>query len=408
MAKTSIKLKFRASTDKSGTKEGSLYFQVIHDSTPRQAHTRQHIFADEWDSTHNAIVCAAAQTDSRKQHLLSVQRIVTSQEALLRAIVSEKADTGKPFSADDIIEEYSKREPGSSSMFTYIEKLIERLVAMKREGTAKTYKSTLNSFRRFRCDIDLSFYDFNAHVVEEYDAWLKHKGLTRNTISFYMRTLRTICNRAIEDGLAEKSAVSPFTGVFTGMDKTAKRALPIGIISRIKHLDLSATPAQDFARNIFLLSFCLRGMSFIDMAFLKKSNLRNGVLTYTRHKTNQQMKIRWESQMQQILERTPQSTNAFLLPIIKKEDGTERIQYTNKLKSVNRALKRIAEQLDLPSISTYSSRHSWASAAQESNVPLAIISSGMGHNSLSTTQIYLSTISCDKVDDANRMIISGI
>lgn len=43
-------------------------------------------------------------------------------------------------------------------------------------------------------------------------------------------------------------------------------------------------PSADFARDMFMLSFYLRGMSLMDMAFLRKSDLSYGYVTYRRRK----------------------------------------------------------------------------------------------------------------------------
>ena len=60
---------------------------------------------------------------------------------------------------------------------------------------------------------------------------------------------------------------------------------------------------MDYARDIFMFSFYTRGMSFIDMAYLKKKDLQNGVLSYRRHKTDQQLFIKWEKPMQKIVDK---------------------------------------------------------------------------------------------------------
>ena len=119
-----------------------------------------------------------------------------------------------------------------------------------------------------------------------YEAWLHGKGITKNSSSFYMRILRAVYNRAVEKELTSNR--NPFKHVYTGVDKTVKRAIPLKAIKKIKNLDLSLHPALDFARDMFLFSFYTRGMSFIDMAYLKKKDLQNGILSYRRHKTGQQ------------------------------------------------------------------------------------------------------------------------
>ena len=198
---------------------------------------------------------------------------------------------------------------------------------------------------------------------------------------------------------------NPFRHVYTGVDKTVKRAIPIKAIKALKMLDLSKKPSLEFARDMFMFSFYTRGMSFIDMAYLKKTDLQNGILTYRRRKTGQELNIKWEKCMDEIVTKFPENQTDFLLPIIK-EQGGERRQYDNALHLVNYHLKELSTMLKLQRpLSMYVARHSWASAAKAKNVPLSVISEGMGHDSETTTQIYLASLETSVVDKANKMIL---
>ena len=172
-------------------------------------------------------------------------------------------------------------------------------------------------------------------------------------------------------------------------------------------MDLSDTPTLDFARDIFLFSFYMRGMSFIDIAYLKKKNLSNGFVVYNRRKTGQQMVVKWEKSMAEIVNKHENVNTMFLLPIISAQDGTERKQYLNKMLLVNRYLKKVAELagIGIP-LTMYVARHSWANIAQSKNIPLKAISLGMGHDNEETTRIYLSSIQTDVIDNANSKILS--
>ena len=216
--------------------------------------------------------------------------------------------------------------------------------------------------------------------------------------------IRDRYNRALEKELVEQR--NPFRHVYTGVDKTVKRAIPLSAIKRMKNLDLSLQPNLEFARDMFLFSFYTRGMSFIDMAHLKKKDLQNGFLSYRRRKTGQRMVIRWEKCMQEIVDKYPINETEYLLPIITKWDEDYRKQYANELHRVNHLLKKIGKQLDLPiPLTMYVGRHSWASIAKSRNVPISVISEGMGHDSESTTQIYLASLDTTVVDKANKKIL---
>lgn len=296
---------------------------------------------------------------------------------------------------------------GSLSIFEYIQLQIRRLKKIGRFRTSEIYEQTLKCFMKFRHGKDLNLALFCSDIIEQFECYLRSKGLSRNTTSFYMRVLRSIYNRAVEDGLVKQT--NPFRRVYTGVDKTAKRAITIKEIKRIKELDLMKYPVLDYSRDIFLFSFYLRGMSFVDIAYLRKRDLSNGYISYTRRKTGQQLVIRWERPMQEIVDKYPENNTQYLLPIITRQDGTERRQYLNKIVSVNRKLKRIAVMagITIP-LSMYVARHSWASIAKSKNVPLSVISEAMGHDNEETTRIYLLAIQSNLIDEANNRIIKEL
>lgn len=222
-----------------------------------------------------------------------------------------------------------------------------------------------------------------------------------------MRIMRTIYNKAVQAGLT--TDCHPFHPVYTGIDKTIKRAITKADISRIKEADLSHRHTLSFARDIFLLSFYLRGISPIDLAFLRKADIIHGIIVYTRSKTGQQMRVRIVPDIQRILDKYADTHTQYLLPLIKREDGTERAQYRNSAQRINRHLKQLSEHLQLSApLTLYVARHSWASIAHSDNVPLHVISVAMGHDSEVTTQIYLSSILSTQIDEANSMIINSL
>lgn len=294
-----------------------------------------------------------------------------------------------------------------SWLFPFMQAQVERLRLAGKNRTAETYAATLRSFRRFRQDEDLPLTQFSSELMEAYEAYLRASGLTPNTTSFYSRILRAVYNRAVEQGLVEDC--KPFKRVYTGVDKTAKRALPLALIRQIKTLDLHSIPTLEFARDMFMMSFYLRGMSFIDMAYLRKSDLKNGCITYRRRKTGQQLIIAWTYEMQQILNRHPFNPTHYLLPIITDPDINDRRAYRNVGYNINYSLKRIAAMVGITvPLTMYVARHSWASAAREMGVPISVISEGMGHDSEATTRIYLASLDTHVVDRANQLILAAL
>lgn len=297
-------------------------------------------------------------------------------------------------------------DKGSTLISTHIEKLIRQLHDDRRPRSAEIYRCALNSLKRFLPDSDIALDDIDAPLMKRYEHFLHNRGLTPNTTAFYLRVTRTIYRLAVRQGLTTDR--HPFDYVATGHATTVKRALPIDVISRIARLD-NLTPLQLLARDLFLFSFYTRGMAFVDMAYLRHSDISNGTLTYHRHKTGQQLTVRWEQQMQDIVDRHPNGNADYLLPIIRRNNGRERGQYRHCHRIVNQQLRTIGQRLGLHQpLTTYVARHSWASIARTMDVPIGIISEAMGHTSEHTTRIYLKSLDTERLDSLNRSIIQAV
>ncbi len=399
---TSIKVKYRPSSV--GNKEGAIYYQIIHDRKVRQLNTDYHVFAYEWDEYRSMVT--AEPNSERKSFVLSIrERIRWDVERLTK--IDKKLDTeGLTYSADDIIDEFRRYEK-EYSLFNYMESLIIKFKQNGKLRTSETYTAALNSFKKFRKDEDLMLDCLTSEIMKAYESWHKSNGNSPNTISFYTRILRAVYNRAVEDEIIENR--NPFRHVYTGVDKTTKRALPLSIIKKIKNLDLSLTPSLEYARDMFMMSFYLRGMSFIDMSYLKKTDLKNGSVVYRRRKTGQQLTIGWTTQMQSLIDKYPDNPTQYLLPIIKTVGCNERCAYRNAGYNINHNLKKIAAMVGVQiSVTMYVARHSWASAAKAKGIPLSVISEGMGHDSEATTQIYLASLDTSVVDKANDLILKSL
>lgn len=398
----SIKVKLRPSTI--ADCEGTIYYQIIHDRKVRQLLTNYKLFPAEWDERRSMVT--SGQNSERKSFILSIrERIRWDMERLTK--IGRKLDAeGLIYTADEVIDEFN-RYAHEYSLFNFMESLIARFKQNGKIRTSETYRSTLNSFKKYRKDKDIMLDCITSETMEGYEAWHRKRGVAPNTISFYTRILRAVYNRAVEDDIIENR--NPFRHVYTGVDKTVKRALPLALIKKIKVLDLSLLPTLDYARDMFLMSFYLRGMSFIDMAFLRKTDLKNRYVTYRRRKTGQQLIIEWTKEMQMILDKYPENNSDYLLPIIRNPGTNERCTYRNAGYNINHNLKRIAEIVGITiPLTLYVARHSWASAAKAKGIPVSVISEGMGHDSEATTQIYLASLDTSAVDKANSLILRSL
>lgn len=395
---TSIKVKFRASKNKQ--KAGTIYYQVIHNRVVRQQKTDYYLFAHEWDDNKGVVVISNGE---RLVYLQSIQQRIGFDIKRLQEIILKLESRQQRYTVDDVIDMF-RHSLIEKSLFNFMHAVIVQLQQMGRLRTSETYRATLRSFMHFRENSDIFLDEFTPDLMIMYEAYLHNRGLIKNSTSFYMRILRAVYNRAVEKGIVDNQY--PFKHVYTGIDKTVKRAISLRAIKQIKKLDLSSQPSLCFARDMFLFSFYTRGMSFIDMAYLRKKDLCQGTLSYRRRKTGQQLFIKWERCMQTIVTRYNVPQSEYLLPIIKPQNGDERRQYQNAMYQINRKLKIIGKMVNLQQpLTLYAARHSWASIAKNNNIPISVISKGMGHDSEMTTQIYLASLDSAVVDRANSMII---
>ena len=401
MKATSFKVKFRASTVEG--KEGSVYYQVIHNRTVRQISTAYKLFTSEWDSEAGKVITHQG-TEERISVLKSVAEGIRCDMQRLRQVADTLAASPSGYTADEVVAAFHARRT-DASLQNFMQQCIAKLIRMGRTGTANGYKSTLNSFMRFRKGQDIMLNAIDSDVIQLYEAHLRLTNVARNSSSFYMRNLRTVYNMAIEQQLTPQR--TPFAHVYTGIDKTVKRALSISQIRQLKNADLTDNPAQALARDMFMFSFYTRGMALADMANLTTANLRNGYLVYRRQKPRQELYVKWEPCMQEIVDRYPRQS-PFLLPLIKSEED-KRDQYKLTQQRVNHNLKKLSERLGLPHPLTMSmARHSWASIANSKDIALSVIGEGLGYNSENATRIYLAQIDTSQVDRANKKILNEL
>lgn len=400
---SSVKVKFRPSTVPGLS--GTVFYQVSHNRMVRQLATAYKIFPSEWDNSRHCI--SVSPDPYRNNILIALHDSICHDMDRFNRIISLLKHRNIGFGPDDVITAFV-RLSDKLSLFNFME---ARIVWLQQNGqirTSETYRSTLNSFRRFRRNEDILLDTITPEIIESYGAYLRRCGLIPNSISFYMRILRAVYNRACSIGLVE-AGCRPFAHVYTGVDKTTKRAVDLNTIRKIRDLDLSANPSADYARDIFMLSFYTRGMSFVDLAYLRKTDLCGCVLTYRRRKTGQLITVKWTHEMQDILDKYPTNETDYLVPIITSTAASPRRQYRNRHYMVNYNLKTIAKRLGLQiPLTTYVSRHAWASIAKAKGVSLGTISEGLGHDSEQTTQIYLASLDTSAVDQANDLILSSL
>ena len=296
-----------------------------------------------------------------------------------------------------------------------ISELISKLAfEFQTEGSERTrecYESTLKSVLNFtRGNVPEISDVFSKNFLHRYQEHMLTRGLRRNTISFYMSILRSTYNYAVENQLVVFT-YGLFEHVFTGSEPTVKRAASMSTINKLLKADLSASPILNHCRNLFVLSFYLQGMSFIDMAYLRKSDWQGNMISYRRHKTGGLVNVSVLDEAAELLDRYSIESGAspYLLPIVTLDGSEGRKQYKNALRNHNRRLKSLSQELGLEeNLSSYVARHSWATIAHHSGVDVSVVSMGMGHHTEEMTRIYLSSFEQSELTLANRVVLEAV
>lgn len=274
----------------------------------------------------------------------------------------------------------------------------------KRRGSVSksTLENELTAVRSFvkNAGRSLTFSDLTPELIQRYEKSLLNRGLLPNTSACYLRSLRAVLNRCQVDGSRL------FGDVHTGREETEKRAADEGTIRKIKALCLKEDSVEHRARVLFIFSIMAMGIPFVDLAHLRKSDVRNGYIIYHRRKTGKRVKVKMEPCMQKIIDRFGRHDGSYLFPLLK--TGSER-EYLTLLSRYNRALGRLSAKLRLSQkLTSYTVRHTWATMAYCKGTPLAVISKALGHSSPVVTQNYLKEIDDEAVVQANSQILREI
>ncbi len=287
----------------------------------------------------------------------------------------------------------------TSDITLYLRNRIVELHTQGHHGTARKYATLLSNLRAYLGRRPWPLGSTSRLLIQAFADYLLSRGITRNTLSSYLRPLRALLRRAWRDDLLVYDN-RWFADVYTGIDTTSKRAISDNDLKAVFTLDLAASPRLALARDALRFSFHARGMAFVDLAHLTSGNISDGRLVYARHKTGQLLNIAIDPVMRAILHRYADTGSPYLFPFLRGTSG-----YESALRCYNYHLRQISRKaLCSRTISSYAIRHTWATRAIRMHVPVSVISAGMGHTSERTTRIYLDTIFDPRIDEANTLV----
>ena len=243
-------------------------------------------------------------------------------------------------------------------------------------------------------------------TIKGYERWLRSRQICLNTISCYMRSLRSLFNK-IDKG---NTKTDLFNNVFTGRTNTEKRSVPESDIKKLSRLNLKPSSFESLVRDLFIFSFYALGMPFVDLAFLKKNQIKDDKLIYYRHKTGQSITIKLEPCMKDILRRYLSDSREYVFPIIKSPDEDKAYaEYQIMLNRYNKKVKKLAQMAGIENrLTSYTPRHTWASLAYNNCIDLHVISKALGHTNPQTTLTYIRQIDDVRLEEANHAIVGKV
>lgn len=379
-----------------------IIFRLTHNRKTTSISTGFCVSENHWDKKRKEVKPNYKEVES----VSLLNTIILKERARLSDIINKLYGKGElQYLSIQQIKQQLTITANFKSFIQYGEHLVEELKSVRRFGTARSYKCTLKIMMTFAKKKDIKFNVNYGFLIKFEKFHLKKEGNNLNGLAAYLRTIRAIYNKGINDGCIEKEAY-PFTKYKIKTTSTRKRALDISYIQKILLLDLNKKHELFHTRNYFLISFMLYGMTFMDMAFLKLEDIKNGRVIYQRKKTSKNYNIKIPDRLNNIFKfyMEDKSQNEFIFPIILRDSPEKQYQDVIRKRAMyNDKLKKIAKICGIEqSLTSYVSRHSFATNAMLQNIPIQAISTMLGHSKLNTTQIYLKSLPNEILDDYNK------
>ena len=380
-----------------------LVFQVIHNRRKKLLYTGYRVKEEVFDELEGKIMNGVSSTFTATE-VVKMNRELRKMRNRIDTRIRQLERTREEFTVEDILAQnaFGTGKP-QFYLLRYINAQIERKQELKKVGMAAAYKSTRSSLAKFIGRPDVRMSEVDLAFVRRYEDFLYSNGASGNTVSYYLRNLRSLYNQAVTDGYHPRGEY-PFAKAQTRPAKTVKRALSRTDMQNLADLNLENEPELEFTRDLYLFSFYAQGMAFVDIVLLKKTDICNGVLTYSRHKSKQLIRIVVTPQMQGVIDKY-NTENEYLFPIISGEYASGYQKYRLALGRINRHLKKIAVVADIKvPLTTYTARHTWATLARDYGAPISVISAGLGHTSEEMTRVYLKDFDVSMLNQVNSIV----
>lgn len=303
----------------------------------------------------------------------------------------------------------------SRQFIPFMKSVIVALRESGKLGTAHIYRSTFRALKLYWGDRSLVFSRLTASWLKGFESFLRGRGCKWNTVSTYMRVLRAVYNRALSRGVAPYVPLL-FRDVYTGTRSNCKRSVSADELSTVfshKSVACKSLPSGlRFTYGLFVLMFMLRGMPFVDIAYLRKCDLHANRIVYRRRKTGRMLSVYLTPEVRRLISlyATADASSPYLFPFLRSSSpAVAYAEYRCALRRFNHHLRLLSSYLKLRgALSTYTARHTWATVAYHREIHPGVISEAMGHSSIAVTEAYLKPFDNAKIDEANATVINYV
>lgn len=400
---TSIRLRLNKS-HRAGEERCSLVFLVNHNHRSKQFQTGIHLYENDFDVQHEAFLTDGSSHFS-PEDINEMQERVTLMRDNITALATNLDATDEAYAMKDLVLDDIASAPSSLYLIKEFDAIILRKETEGNYGMASAFRSSRRSLERFLNGTDIDLSQVNVQFLRDYETFLLNEGVSRNTAAYYLRNVRSLFNSVARANRA--MLYYPFKTFKIAPSHTVHRSLDRDSLLKLTDAKFGVHERHlEFARDIFLFSFYTRGMSLVDIIFLKKSDIVGGVINYLRHKSKQPMRIAIIEPLTALIEKY-RNESLYVLPIIKSDSSKNNYtQYRLALSRINRNLKVVGERLGFTEkLTTDVARHSWAVRAQATGSPVSVISEGLGHSSEKITKLYLSGFGESSIDRLNDEVV---
>lgn len=337
-----------------------------------------------------------------------IEKLIIEKLKAFNQTILELNASQKDYTSDSLVNKVEKPFKIKTVGEIFVEQ-IQNFEKEKRKGYALSCKQVYNSLMQFNSHLNIYFSDIDTLWLKKYEVWLRNKNLSENTIGIRFRTLRAMYNVAIEEKSVNPQCY-PFRSYKVAKlhKETAKRALTKSDIQKIIKYKPSSQREQ-LSLDIFIFSYLMGGINFVDIASLTQNNIIENQLIYTRQKTHKLIKLPIHPTAQKLIDKYSNPENNHLFPILFPYHKSEQ-QKANRVHKIisktNKNLKEIGAKLKLPiPLTTYVARHSFATVLKRSGVETSVISESLGHSSEKVTQYYLDSFESSQINKAIQYLL---